>query len=421
MILYLSMMGLAEPLGRTQVMNYVVRLAQRGWPMGVVSYEKPQTSRDALDDVGRALKAAGVDWFPRVLQQPATTKTRLEDLAGLLSGVGWLGLRKRPWLLHCRSYVAATAGYLLKRSLGIPFIFDIRGFWPDERVEAGRWKRGWVYSGAKRIERHLYSAADAIVSLTHAATDQLESLGAHGQPVEVIPTCVDLEAYRGVPERPREGAPRIGYLGSFGGRYLIDETVELFQHFRALERKAHLEVLTLSDPAPLRAALERHRVPEPAVSIGRVPQHETPQRLARMSATICLIKPGFASLASCPTKFGESLAAGCPVVCNPGIGDCAEIAARERVGVVTDLDRERFPAIALALHEQIGGGSETRLRCAQAAAASFSLDDGVNRYSALYERLLGKTPVRQGRSAPRPSVGPTPVEPLTPRARAREF
>jgi hypothetical protein len=43
-VLYISHNGLTEPLGRRQVLPYVVGLAARGWHMTVLSFEKAETA-----------------------------------------------------------------------------------------------------------------------------------------------------------------------------------------------------------------------------------------------------------------------------------------------------------------------------------------------------------------------------------------
>ena len=84
--------------------------------------------------------------------------------------------RKAPFdIVHCRSYVAAIAGVILKKRRGAKFIFDMRGFWADERVDGGIWKAGGLlYRGAKKVERWLLSNADYVVSLTQAGVDEIE-------------------------------------------------------------------------------------------------------------------------------------------------------------------------------------------------------------------------------------------------------
>ena len=43
-------------------------------------------------------------------------------------------------IVHCRSYISALVGLAMKKQFGTKFIFDMRGFWADERIEGGIWK-----------------------------------------------------------------------------------------------------------------------------------------------------------------------------------------------------------------------------------------------------------------------------------------
>ena len=42
-------------------------------------------------------------------------------------------------LVHCRSYISALVGLKLKQQKGVKLLFDMRGFWADERVEGKIW------------------------------------------------------------------------------------------------------------------------------------------------------------------------------------------------------------------------------------------------------------------------------------------
>ena len=60
-------------------------------------------------------------------------------------------------------------GLYVKNKTGAKFIFDMRGFWPDERVDGGVWARDSLpYKYFKGVERKLFLGADHVVSLTHS-------------------------------------------------------------------------------------------------------------------------------------------------------------------------------------------------------------------------------------------------------------
>ena len=103
-------------------------------------------------------------------------------------------------IVHARSYVPAVMALVIKRLTGVRFLFDMRGFWADERVDGGLWRReGRMFRVAKWFERRFLLAADHVVSLTVAAVREIERfpyLGDAMPPVTVIPTCADLSRFR---------------------------------------------------------------------------------------------------------------------------------------------------------------------------------------------------------------------------------
>ncbi len=391
-VLYISYDGLGDPLGRSQIMAYALGLASRGWPITLMSYEKPETTPEALRALADELALANIRWIPRRWHQRPTLPATLFDVtAGLASG-GMQHAFEGVTMVHARSYISGIIGLAFKRLLGVPLLFDMRGFWADERVEGGAWsKTGGVYRSFKRIERSLFAAADAVVSLTHAGRRELETwpeVGGRGVPITVIPTCADLSAFEGLSARRRKPGLNIGYLGSLGGRYRIDDTVRIFEKISGRRSDARFTVLTPRDQEPLWRACAKHGLPKDKLQVDAVASTEVPSRLAEVDATISLIEPGFASLASCPTKFGESLAAGCPVVVNPGIGDCAEIVTKENVGVVTDMSPSSDDATVDALFELLQEGDPMRQRCWAAATETLSLSSAIEAYDSVYRSVL---------------------------------
>ena len=42
-------------------------------------------------------------------------------------------------IVHCRGYISAIIGERMKRKLKTKFLFDMRGWWVDEKLESGNW------------------------------------------------------------------------------------------------------------------------------------------------------------------------------------------------------------------------------------------------------------------------------------------
>jgi glycosyltransferase involved in cell wall biosynthesis len=171
--------------------------------------------------------------------------------------------------------------------------------------------------------------------------------------------------------------------------YLDAEMARFFAVARAQDARLFLEVLTPSPADALRKALASAGVPADAFAVRRVPPAEVPAVLAAADAGLSFIKPCFSKRSSSPTKVGEYLAAGLPVVSTAGIGDCDRMLADGRGVLLPTLDDAGYERAARELVARIDD-PETAKRCRAFAESELSLErSGAPRYAAVYDRLLG--------------------------------
>jgi len=392
-MLYITYDGMLEPLGQSQVLAYLEKLAADR-PIHLLSFEKPEdwTDTTARTRVQARMDAASIHWHPhRYHKRPSALATAWDILVGIASGL-WLVLRHRIGIVHARSYVPAVMALALKRLTGAKFVFDMRGFWADERVDGGLWPRdGRMYRVAKWFERRFLLGADHVVSLTHAAVGEMQRfdyLQGRMPPVTVIPTCADLTRFRPRPRPPGAGdAFTLGYVGSAGTWYLFDAVVASFARLRQLRPDARLRVVNRHEHDYIRQRLAAGGVDLDAVDLLSAGHEQVPEEMTRMDAGIFFIKPVFSKQASAPTKLGEFLGCGIPCLSNTGVGDMAQVLEGETVGVAIDsfdpatLDTGLQRLLALA------ADPTTAALCVAAAHKHFSLEEGVARYAAIYSRL----------------------------------
>lgn len=391
-VLYIAYDGMLEPLGQSQVLAYLERLA-KDRPIHLLSFEKPG---DWADDGARArvqarMQAAGIAWHPqRYHKRPSALATACDIAVGILTGL-WLLQRYRLCFVHARSYVAAAMALPIKRLTGTKFVFDMRGFWADERVDGGLWPReGRMYRVAKWYERKFLLNADHVVSLTEAALAEMrrfDYLQDRMAPVTVIPTCADLQRFK-----PREGALdsdgfTLGYVGSAGTWYLFDAVARAMRLLLDLRPDARFLLVNRGEHGYISERLKAAGVPDDRTEIRAADHSQVADQMARMDAGIFFIKPVFSKQASSPTKFGEFLGCGIPCLGNHGVGDMAGILERERVGAAVagfeDAD------LQAGLHQllELCADPETPTRCVDAAHRHFSLEQGVRLYAQVYEQV----------------------------------
>jgi glycosyltransferase involved in cell wall biosynthesis len=399
-VLYISYDGILEPLGESQVVSYLERLAADR-SITLLSFEKS----DDVADLGRVasmsdrLRVRRIQWIRlNYHKNPPVLSTAVDIIAGILQARricrgGNIGI------LHARSYVPALMALGARGVSHAAFLFDIRGFWVDEKVEARHWKSGgMLYRIGKWWEKRFYREADAIVSLTSSGVQSIPELGVRvlpGTPIEVIPTCVDLERFTPGPkdvalmgELGLTNAPVIGCVGTMGNWYLGAEMLECLARFTKGWQQLQVLVVTRDDGDALKRDAKAAGIPADRLVITRASFDEMPRYIRLFDAGLFFIKPSFSKRASAATKLAEFLACGVPVIINDGVGDSGAIVRQGDVGVVlTALNAKAFEEALPQVRSTISDPSVPQ-RCRAVATQWFDLEIGAERYRRLYEYLV---------------------------------
>lgn len=394
-VLFLSYDGLLDPLGRSQVVPYLEGLATKGVSFDLITFEKPGRWRalETRTKMAARLRDAGVTWHPLPYHRTPSAPATAFDLYRGYGTAAALWPKGKWALVHARSYPPALIAQRLRKRKGVPFLFDMRGFYPEERVDGGLWRKGGVlFRLAKRLEKGFLRDASGVVTLTEASLPVLhqvmEEAGAHGQ-VRVIPTSVDLRRFQILPN-PAVEPFVLSYFGSIGTWYLLDEMLLLGRTLLETVPDSRLRFLVNGGVDALRDAAARIGVPRERIEIRSVSHEEVPGALKGASATYFLINPCPSKVSSAATKFGESLALGLPVLLNRGVGDSAGTVDREGVGVVVkelsiDGYREAIPRLLALARDPTTGR-----RCRRVAEEHYDLEKAVASYASLYRNILGE-------------------------------
>jgi hypothetical protein len=261
LVIYLTRNGLLEPLGQSQVFPYLRGLSCH-YSITLISFEK-QTDRShpvATQRIWEQCRAHGINWIPlrfRSKPRPWAPALAIPQLA-LVALWQWRR-RRRPQLVHVRSYVPAAIALLLHRLTGVPFIFDMRALWPEELITAGHLQRGSkLHRSLLWLERRCLQESSAVVSLTHAAVAYLQQqypIELARQRIAVIPTCADLQRFQPAEQSPA-GTLVIGCIGTvLSGWFLIEWLRAFFEAIARADPTARFELISRDAPEAILAAL----------------------------------------------------------------------------------------------------------------------------------------------------------------------
>ena len=393
--LYVCYLSLDDPLVHTQVVAYLEGLAARGHMIHLVTYD-PRFDRSRRRALKAELAARGIAWHSlRYHKRPSLPATVFDALWGSLRAT-WIVRRHRLDAVHARNHVPAATALIVRRLTGCRLIFDLRGLMAEEYVDAGRWVAGGIpYRITRWIQRAAIERCDGMVLLTERV--RLELFGADAPAwTHVIPCCADLErieaqageheatrAELGVGERPA-----MVYVGKFGGWYMEAEMVEFFAAAREARPDLFFLIVTQAEQADVVAELDRHGIPPSDYRVMRAEPADLGKYLTAADFGISFIRASFSKISSSPTKVGEYLAAGLPIVSSAGIGDVDAVLTEQGVGVlVQDFSEQAYRAAHREI-EELTSDRTAAERCRSTAHGHLSLQDvGIPRYDRMYRQL----------------------------------
>ncbi len=373
-----------------------------GYEFHLISFEKKDRFETHGDTIQAICDDSNITWHPQHFELDRGIKAALSRIRIMKRQARTLQKEHNFDLTHCRSLIPAMTGMLLKRKFGVPFLFDIRGFWPDERVDGGlwdmsNWKYKRIYNYFKRKETRAFRNCSAAISLTENGKQEIESwdrLQDKMPRVDVIPCCVDLDLFDPSTIKTEDqtflrkqlnidsDAFVLGYVGSIGTWYMLQEMLNYFKELKAQKENA-LFLFVSKDPKEKIMTIARTlNVDEKSIRVTYSLHNQIPLHISIFDQSVFFIRPTYSKIASSPTKQGEIMAMGVPIVCNAGIGDTDRIVKEHKAGsVIESFDNDSY---SKAIEPDWDRESTM-----EGARNVYSLEEGVKKYADIYQFIHG--------------------------------
>lgn len=407
-VLFITVDGLTDPLGQSQIIPYLSELAVKGYQISILSCEKPErfvVNKKIIED---KLQSVGILWAYTSYRSAIPFLSQRLNVFNLKQKAKKLHKEHHFDVIHCRSYIPALIGLNFKKAYHTGFIFDMRGFWANERLDGGIWKLSnpvhkKAFDYFKKKELEFMRSADYIVSLTEAGKKEIiswESLSDCKLNIKVIPCCVDLGHFsfantsKGQLDRIRKElaiSPKdfiISYLGSLGTWYMLEEMLHFFKRLLVTKPSAKFLFITPDNKDEILNKAIENGIDTNKLIIKSASRNEVPLLLNLSSFSLYFIKPLYSKKASSPTKMAEILACGLPFITNSGVGDSDEIIENTQTGIlVKSFDDKAYDE---AIQQIEGFLAKEKVFYRDVAEQSFSLNKGVEVYSSIYSELKEK-------------------------------
>lgn len=405
-ILYITYDGLTDFLGQSQVLPYILGLEEKGYRFSILSFEKQEKFDSNKKIIEEIISGRNVTWYPKKYHKRFSILATLWDL--FIGFIFLIRLQKKDAFdaVHCRSYIPAILGLISKKIFHTKFIFDMRGFWADERIDGGLWKLQnpvfkTVYTFFKWIEKKCILNADYVVTLTQSSHEEMLQWKYVSSKVnfKIIPCCADLKVFS--PEyisaeetaslKQKLGIEKntiISYLGSIGTWYMIDEMFDYFKRFKHENPNAVFLFITPEKESDILAIAQKHRIPKEDIRVVKAQRIEVPYYLLLSDLSLFFIKPAYSKKSSSPTKLAEIMAMGIPVVCNSNVGDVEQQVLEAKAGIVLHSFDTNSYDHAINAFKNARENIFQRNVSLQYVREHFSLSNGVTLYSEIYLEVL---------------------------------
>lgn len=395
--LYLSYDGMTDPLGQSQVLPYLCNLDDDR-EIHLISCEKSTEYHKYSEDIQQVISSKNITWHPLVYHKFPPILSTVWDMWKIQKLASSLIKQQSFELVHCRSHLMGIIGKNLKKKFGIPFLFDMRSFFPDERVDGNLWPQSkfiyrLIYKYFKNQEIKMFNLAGHIVVLTNAAKDIL-SKHIESSKITVIPCCADFHHfdYRSISAEEIEDAREdmqltknnfvLTYLGSIGTWYKLNEMLAFFKELKLLKPESIFLILTSGSKDLIYKIAKEYSLIPSDLRIKFVPRKDLPRYLLLSHVSIFFIQSTFSKLASSPTKHAELMGLGIPVIANSGIGDTDKIIQETYSGSLIDLESiDPFNNLSTKIDKLLMLDKQS---IREAGQKIFDLEVGIASYKSIY-------------------------------------
>lgn len=322
-----------------------------------------------------------------------------------------LAIELRPAVVHAASdFVNARAALIVGRALGIPVIYEVRGFWEEtfrssweHRFGRPRWhdrvlrraSEPQAYLLRRDAEQQVWRQVDAVVTLSPRMAARIRRAGVPANRVHVVPNAIDPRTVTPVPRDPervralglREDAAIIGYVSSLNEYEGIDVLLDAFVRVRAQARPDAVALVIVGD-GPERAALEAHaeRVgSRGVVFVGRVDPDDVADYYAMLDLFVIPRRPAEVCQLVTPLKPYEALAHGRPLLMSD-VGALRDLARESRAGRLAPAGNARGLARAI---ERLLRDDRARARLSTAGRAWVLAHRTWSANAELYRHVYG--------------------------------
>lgn len=385
-VIFISFDGILDNLGKSQITSYLFKL-NNYYKITLVSLENKNKTKEDFINIKKKYTKNNIDWIKFNFSKIPIVGFFINFIK-VFFVILFLIVFKRHRYFHCRSLVPAIICYYLNIFFKIQYLFDMRGFWIDEKSDRTNLNKKKIsYKYIKYLENKIFHNSSQIISLTNQAKDIIQKENnIDKDKIHVIPTCVDINKFTRNKKLNNKNELNFCYLGTIDGAYDIEIVLNYFNKLNKIHSKAYLKILT-NQQTRLKKLLLKYKNNK-NIKYYSVNNEKIVDYLNDTDFGIFYLKDNYSIKASFPTKISEYLSLGIPIITNPYNLDIKSILKNNKIGTLINFDKLEINNDLRKYFDFKDNYSEISVECKNYCKTNLSLDVGVEKYFIAYNKAF---------------------------------
>ncbi len=388
-IKFITYDGILEPIGDSQVLSYLKYISKTHY-IKLLSYEKKNDLKNIknIKIKKKYLKKLNIEWKILKYHDYLSFISTLHNIInGYIDNIIDL-IKRKIDIFHIRGPLPGLLIIPFLYFFNIKFIFDMRGFWADEKVDRLGWeKNSIIYKFFKKIEKILLLKSNSVVCLTKDSKKILiDNYKIDKNKITIIPTCVDLDYYKFKEKRNKKNI-NFCHLGSLESAYNIEKIINFFNSLLKFNKKIKIFFYTNQNPKKLNYLMKKYNIPKKNYTIENLDKKKLINKLKYIDIGIFCCNKNFSIKGSFPTKIGEFLASGIPIICNNFNKEVFDLIIKNKVGIINEFEDQNYSIVFKKIKKMINSkkiNSTSRKICEE----KLSIEIGSKKFLRIYKSIL---------------------------------
>ncbi|MDJ0773835.1 MAG: glycosyltransferase [Mastigocoleus sp. MO_167.B18] len=304
-----------------------------------------QNFKDEYDSLRYELNHIGVKLISyRILSFKALPVVKLITAFYISFIILLEAIKLKVQIIHAQNHIAGLYAIFTKLVARKLIVLDVHGVRFAERVYGKRKQLGdylWVDKIAYFLEEWILKKYDGLIFVSHAMSKFYRCTSSNNY--AVVPCCVDTDKFKiydtynvllndelHISER---------FIVTYNGTFFTtwqepNDIVEIFNEIKSKIPHAFLLILSGDDSKKIKKFILNKGILEKDVGVYSLKHDSVPQWLSISNLGLLIRRKSVVNTVASPTKFGEYLSCGVPVVISENVGDFSQIVSEQDIGLI---------------------------------------------------------------------------------------